>query len=112
MAVFGPKSLILAGFPLSNGSNSRNSSHWAPSRLRRPPRGTEKEAAVFTADELGGFFDESAYRFNRSAGGKAEVGGIIDNKDFRLILKRPLGRSPSGLPPKGADLTFSPGFAR
>ena len=49
---------------------------------------------------FGCFFGESANRFNRSAGGKSEVGGIIDNKDIRLILERSLERSPSRLPPK------------
>jgi hypothetical protein len=37
---------------------------------------------------------------NRSACGKSEVGGIVDNKDFRLILERSLERSPPRLPPK------------
>jgi hypothetical protein len=37
------------------------------------------------------FFGESANRFNRTAGGKSEVGGI----------ERSLERSPSRLPPKG-----------
>jgi hypothetical protein len=47
------------------------------------------------------FFGESANRFNRTAGGKSEVGGIVDNKYFRLIRERSLERSPSRLPPKG-----------
>src|ERR1022692_5095941 len=37
---------------------------------------------------------------NRSACGKSEVGGIVDNKDFRLILERSLERSPPRLSPK------------
>ena len=41
---------------------------------------------------------------NRSACGKSEVGGIVDNKDFRLILERSLERSPPRLPPRrGGD---------
>src|ERR1035438_661612 len=42
---------------------------------------------------------------NRSACGKSEVGGIVDNKDFRVILERSLERSPPRLPPQGGEGT-------
>jgi hypothetical protein len=50
---------------------------------------------------FGCFFGKTASRFNRAAGGKSEVGGNVDNKDFRLILERSLERSPvPAFPPK------------
>src|ERR1039457_7230419 len=70
---------------------------------RVPPWG--KPCSTNWRGILSCFFGESANRFNRSAGGKkSEVGGIVDNKDFRLILERSLERSPSRLPPRrGGD---------
>jgi hypothetical protein len=68
------------------------------------PRGAPAPAPLFSPlwrRIFGCFFGESANRFNRTAGGKSEVGGIVDNKYFRLNLERSLERCSVTASPKG-----------